>query len=435
MVTRDTVTAAQERASPGQGDAPIAITMIDGADAAARGRTWPLAGPVVIGRRGSDDAQLAFADPSVSRRHARLVIEGERVVVEDLGSHNGSFVDGVRGSRWELEPPFLLRVGDTLLEIARRAPSPEDDVEGALLGRSPAMARLREELRLLGPSRLPVLVVGETGTGKDLVARRLHEESGRAGPFVAVNVAAIPSTLFESTLFGHEKGAFTGADRRSPGCFERADGGTVLLDEIAELPLDLQPKLLRVLETRELARLGGDATLSVDVRVVAATNADLSAEVRAGTFRSDLYARLAGAVLRTPPLRERRADVPALARHFFGVSTEREPVWTAGFVEALVRYPWPRNVRELRSVIERLALVKDASLSRADLVGLLDDHGAASPSAASPAAPDRVELERLLRAHGGNVSRVARQLGKHGKQVYRWLAQHGLDPDDFRGTP
>ncbi len=437
--TIDTVTASVERPA-GVGAAPRVpvLTVVDSPDPEARGRRVAIGDGVVIGRKPGAGVTLAIRDPAISRAHARLVAEADgAVTLEDLGSHNGTRVGGARGARFRLAPPALARVGDTVIEITverghEAAVDDDDDDEGALLGRTPAMRRLRAELREVGPSRLPALLLGETGTGKEVVARRLHEESGRAGAFVPVNVAAIPATLFEAHLFGHEKGAFTGADRRSPGAFEAADGGTLFLDEVAELPLDLQPKLLRALETFEVARVGSPEPRRVDVRVVAATNADLEAEVRAGTFRDDLYARLAGAVIRLPPLRARRADVPRLARAFFArLDPPREPRWTPGFVEALVSHAWPRNVRELRMLVERLALSPpDTTLESSHLAPHLPP-----PEPADPAldAPGREDLERALSMHRGNVTRVARAYGKHAKQVYRWLAQQGIDPKAYRG--
>ncbi|MBX3269576.1 MAG: sigma 54-dependent Fis family transcriptional regulator [Sandaracinaceae bacterium] len=428
----ETVTAARERGARRAEHTVPCATVVDSPDPAARGRVFALGPGLVLGRTAGAGTDLVIRDPALSRRHTRLWTEDGAIGVEDLGSRNGTFAGAARVTRATLPPPCLVRAGDTLLELGPEVPDERwpPDEEGALIGRAAPMRALRAELDLLAPARIGVLITGETGAGKELVAQRLHERSGRRGRLVAQNAAAIPATLFEATLFGHEKGAFTGAAQRADGCFVAADGGTLFLDEVADLPLELQPKLLRVLETLEVTPVGGTSPRAVDVRVIAATNADLASEVRAGTFRADLYARIAGARVRLPPLRERRADVARLARHFFAtLAPERALRWTPGFVEALVTYPWPLNVRELRSTVERLALGPDEVLERHHLEPVL---GPVRAAAAPSGAPSREELERLLALHEGNVSRVARALGKHAKQIYRWLEQHGLDASAFR---
>jgi len=245
------------------------------------------------------------------------------------------------------------------------------DADTSLVGASPAMQRLREEMRRVAPIPSPVLVLGESGSGKELVARDLHALAGTdGGPFVAVNCAALPETLVESELFGHERGAFTGADRMRRGAFEPAEHGTLFLDEIGELPPAVQAKLLRVLESRELTRLGGERSFSVDARVVAATHRDLEADVEAGRFRQDLLYRLNVHVLRVPPLRERPSDIPLLVDHFlagicarFGV---RRKSIDADGLRVLSAYDWRRNnVRELRNIVERLVIATGAHVIRA----------------------------------------------------------------------
>jgi DNA-binding NtrC family response regulator len=288
-----------------------------------------------------------------------------------------------------------------------------------------------------------VLVFGETGTGKELVAEALHAASGRPGRLVAVNCASIPPTLAESYLFGHVKGAFTGAHAEAVGVFEQARDGTLFLDEIGELRLDLQAKLLRVLETSKFSPLGSDATRTTNARIVSATNANLRVHIAAGTFRADLFARLAELELVTPPLRQRRADLPLLLEHFLARAAPRARFeLSVNALESLLLEPWPMNVREVKAVCARLALAhpEGGRLRSSDVAAARAPSGAASPPSASPAPstsvaalPSRDELYDLLRAHAGNVAALATRYGKDRKQIYRWLDQHGLDPRDFRG--
>jgi len=290
-----------------------------------------------------------------------------------------------------------------------------------------------------------VLLLGESGTGKEVLARALYRRSGRAGgPFVAVNCAAITTSLLESELFGHERGAFTGAVARKPGRFELADGGTLLLDEVAELSPEAQAGLLRVLEERKLMRLGGNRLVAVDVRVIAATHVDLKEAVAAGRFRDDLYYRLAVLVASIPPLRERRDDIAVLARHFLDRLVQRAPRRVDGIapaaLTALTAYRWPGNVRELRNVIERAVM-----LGTSDVIDV-DDlppeiHGSHGAPASAPTAGEHValplpvdELERrnllaALAATGGNKTRAARLLGIDRVTLYNRLRKHGADTE------
>ena len=398
------------------------------------------ASAVRIGRDAAAGADLVLPDPSVSRVHATLspVAFDDTLLVTDNGSSNGTFLNGVRVERAGVGEGDVLRVGDSILVVEREpiAPADDDDEEIGLVGRSPAMRAVRSIIRRVAPSALPVLICGPTGTGKELVANALHARSGRRGPLVAINCAALPGALVEGVLFGHKRGAFTSAVADQEGAFVRANGGTLFLDEVGDLPREAQPKLLRALESGEVYPIGASLPLHVDVRVVAATNVGLDAALESGAFRGDLYARLAGVLLTTPPLAARRGDILGLFRSFRGTAQER-PL-SPDFVEALACRAWPHNVRELRRLAERLEVLHpDAARFER---GMLDDErgrSAPSPHVEGPAAveeagtaikpPSREELVELLERCGGNVSRVAELVHRNRKQVYRWLEIHGLD--------
>jgi two-component system nitrogen regulation response regulator NtrX len=312
----------------------------------------------------------------------------------------------------------------------------------ALVGDSPALHQLLREIELAGPSQARVLLTGENGTGKELVARALHAASPRrTQPFVAVNCSAIPEELFESELFGHEKGAFTGATQARRGRFEEAHTGTLLLDEVADLSARAQTKLLRVLQESELTRVGGSRSIRVDVRVVAATNRDLPAAVAANAFREDLYFRLAVIPVRVPALRERTSDIPALVAHFLEPLARdmgrRAPVFSQGALEALARHAFPGNVRELRNLVERLVIMNPGARIGADHVT------AALPAAAAAAGPgmpaalaeavrefERRHIEAALAAEGGNRTRAAARLGLERSHLYKKLRALGLREED-----
>jgi len=307
-----------------------------------------------------------------------------------------------------------------------------------LVGDSPPMQALFEALHRLTHVDTTVLVQGESGTGKELVARALHFQGARAeGPFVPVNCGAIPGELVESSLFGHEKGAFTGADRLQRGAFEEAHGGTLFLDEVGEIPLAAQPALLRALSERVIRRVGGETTIPVDVRVIAATNRDLEAAVAEGDFREDLYWRLAVVPLRVPPLRERAADVPALARHLLDELKGEAVTLGPEAVAALQRHPWPGNVRELRNALER-ALVLRADIGAIVLADLPDAvrnppsvlegvrSGGFPEEGLDLAQLERECLQRSLQASAGNQTRAAELLGITRQTLIYRLTKHGL---------
>jgi len=316
-----------------------------------------------------------------------------------------------------------------------------------LVGDSPAMRALLDQIELAGPSAARVLLTGENGTGKELVARALHAASPRrTQPFVGVNCSAIPEELFESELFGHEKGAFTGATQARRGRFEEAHGGTLLLDEVADLSARAQTKLLRALQESEVTRVGGSRAIRVDVRVIAATNRDLTAAVAAHSFREDLYFRLAVIPIRVPSLRERASDIPALVEHFLGAIARdmgrRPPSFSAGALEALARHPFPGNVRELRNLIERLVIMNPMARIGAEQVAAALPAGAAAPASAGEAgAPpetlaeavrdfERRHIEAALAAEGGNRTRAAARLGLERSHLYKKLRQLGMREDE-----
>jgi DNA-binding NtrC family response regulator len=395
--------------------------------------------PLVLGR-DAEGVDLRIDDQRVSRQHARIRREEGIVTVTDLGSHNGTYVDGVRRDHAELEDGAVLRVGRSLLlyvEANMGDPSLLVDEAAPLYGPSPAMARVRGDIGRVAPTAIPVLVLGESGVGKELVARAVHARSGRRGPFVAVNCATLSAHLAEAELFGHEAGAFTGATQRREGLFVAAANGTLFLDEVGDLPPVVQPKLLRALALGEVRPVGSSSARRADVRVVAATNRDLDAAVEEGSFRKDLLARLAGWTVRIPPLRRRREDILPLARHHLRERARLD----APAAEALLLFDYPHNVRDLEHEL-------DAALARWDGKKLLGrEHfsdrlasrsrpteAAGAPRAPLPpgAAPSADDLRRALERARGNVAQVAAFFGRDRHQVYRWAEQLGLDLKSFR---
>ncbi|MEQ7757155.1 sigma-54 dependent transcriptional regulator [Xanthomonas sp. WHRI 8391] len=311
------------------------------------------------------------------------------------------------------------------------------DAAGGFIAESAVMRRLLEDLMRIADSDVGVLLLGENGTGKSLVAQLLHQWSARrTQPLIKVNIGGLAATLFESELFGHVRGAFTDARQDRSGRFELADGGTLFLDEIGNLPLEQQAKLLRAIEDGEFERVGSSRTQRVDVRIVAATNADLDAEVAAGRFRQDLLYRLNTFQLRVPPLRERRDDILPLARHYLAAACTRYrrtlPTLARDAEHALLGYPWQGNVRELAHTMERAALLVEGAVLGADALRLR------APSANDAALPERMTLEqaealllrKALAEQQGNLQRTADQLGITRQSLYRRLGKHGLRSDD-----
>jgi transcriptional regulator with GAF, ATPase, and Fis domain len=350
------------------------LVIISGADS---GKEIELTKQKITGGRSIIN-EIVLSDKAVSGSHFEIVSQDDGYRLVDTGSTNGTFVGDLRIKEVFLRPGTTFRVGHTdirfqpLQDMVEIALSQRDRFD-SVIGASIRMREIFATLEKVAPSDLTVMLTGETGTGKELVARGIHNMSPRRSkPFVVLDCGAIPRELIESTIFGHEKGSFTGAIGQHKGCFEQSQTGTIFLDEIGELDIGLQPKLLRVLENRELKRVGGDKTIKIDVRVLAATNRDLRQMVNQGTFREDLYFRLSVILIENPPLRERREDIPSLVHHFMAEVAKRRGVSLQIAVDAmsgLMSYNWPGNVRELKNVVERAASLTDGpTVTRADLV-------------------------------------------------------------------
>jgi DNA-binding NtrC family response regulator len=416
---------------------------------------------LVIGREPPADLVLPVS--AVSRVHAELRWEGGGFVIQDLQSRNGVLVNGRRVHSDRLEAFDEVRIGDALFKFvdqnaeeyalyridgsvvrggARRAREASHLVGGF------QMDRIVADLERIAAAELSVMLLGPSGTGKEVVASELHRLSRRAGAFCAVNCAAIPANLLESELFGYKRGAFSGAERDKPGIIRAAHHGTLLLDEIGDMPLDAQAKLLRVIQSREVLPLGATQSEHIDVRFICATHRDLGRLQHDGRFREDLFARLNEYQVRLPPLHERKEDVYALTRAFLARSGRPDLGFSVPFMVALLHHDFPYNVRELEAAIKRaVALCRSPNLE----VELLPDAirecltdygrplGAASPSGVpSPelesegVAPSEEELRALLVANHGNVAAVGRRLGKARMQVHRWMKRYGIEVDEYR---
>jgi two-component system response regulator GlrR len=421
-----------------------------------RGRIVPQANQVKIGTDASCD--LVLTDETVSRSHAVLTRSADGVRVEDLESRNGTWLNGARVKVAFVPDGGLMQIGATQLRIHHVTnrlvvvPDENDRFEG-LLGQSKAMRETFALARQLARFDFPVAITGETGTGKELLARALHEAGPRRDKkFLVLDCGNIVPDLLRAELFGHEKGAFTGADRQQRGILEEADGGTVLLDEVGELGVSVQPQLLRALETREVTRLGGRTPTPVQVRIVSATHRDLRALSETEQFRHDLYYRLTCVSIRIPPLRERPEDIMLLTRHFMKACAERNGVpvsdVSAQACSALERHDWLGNVRELRNCSEALcALSLGRRIEAADVQDVLRAEPVAHPKPRTPhpqkpttslepvhagtlAEGERTVLERVLLECGWNRREAARRLGISPTTLYAKINRFGLKPNE-----
>ena len=451
----------------------------------------------LIGREAP--AEILIPQPAVSRSHAKIINDAKGCTIQDLGARNGTLVNGVFVTQCRLSTNDDIRVGDAFFKFV------ESDAEGyapyridgAVLRNAYAtpsgvvggyhMARIASDLERIAKSPISVIILGESGTGKKVFARQVHDWSGRTGSFCAVNCAAIPPTLLESELFGYRRGAFSGADRDHVGLVRAADQGTLFLDEVGDMPIEAQAKLLRVLQTKEVTPLGSTQPYTVDVRIVCATHQDLSAMQTTGKFRGDLYARLNEYNVTLPPLRERKEDIYALCVEFLRLHKRPDLELSVPYMTGILHYDFPYNVRELEALIKRgIALAEGGQLGAAHLSAEIhermraygrkqgqgyDPHahrpplsrppapswapppnppsqespvissmpesstGAANiPQAVAAYVPSEDELRRLLSKTGGNVAAVGRHYGKERMQVHRWMKRYEIDPNEYRSS-
>jgi transcriptional regulator with GAF, ATPase, and Fis domain len=387
--------------------------------------TFPLAENRILTIGSSRRSDIRVDDPTVSSKHARLEATPNGVRVEDLDSKNGVHVGGARvRAAWLIGDRSSFVIGQTTITVTPLRdfacePVSTDRI-GGLVGSSLPMRRLFIEIRRCAAVRAPVLIQGESGSGKDVVARAIHEISRRTGPYVPLNVGALPESLADAELFGHRRGAFTGAVSNRAGAFEHADRGTLFLDEIAELPASIQVKLLRVVEDGQIRPVGGVETESVDVRIVSASWAPLDERVASGAFREDLYHRISTFVLRVPPLRSRKSDVSALCRVFLArLESEVGPKeLTSSALARLVAHTWPGNVRELGSVLYRAAVRTDArEIGASHVEAAIDRQTRLKPRALSTSEAS------LLLERSGSVSAAARAAGVPRSTFRSWLAK------------
>jgi DNA-binding NtrC family response regulator len=414
----------------------IVLEVVEGPDAGLRIKVT--APSMQLGSASSNDVVLT--DSTVSRRHAEVRITNQGLLVRDLGSTNGTFCNDIRVVEAFLRPDMTCALGKTKVRVARQFEKRHYKIGqerrlGYLVGASAPMRELYGLLQAVAPSTTTVLINGESGSGKEVVARTLHDLAGRQGPLVVFDASVTDPEMVRNDLFGHVKGAFTGAAGTRDGAFRRAHGGTLFIDEIGELPLDLQPRLLRALESREVVPVGSDQPVKVDVRVIAATHRDLEAMVRDGTFRADLFYRLSVITVPVPALREVKEDIPLLASHFIEQLGLRRRLSDRA-LGALSNYHWPGNVRELRNVLERAAVLCDEDLIEPEHLRLLNDKPpaeAASVGEDSPTptdSPTRLQdverrlIEQALRNSGNNKSAAARELGISLSTLKRRIAQY-----------
>jgi transcriptional regulator of acetoin/glycerol metabolism len=444
-----TTTVTEAAASAGSASAPgAALVWLFPRAAPQVALHWEGTGELTIGRDEACAVHLTGND--VSRRHAvlRRSLDGTGVTIADRGSRNGIRVNGRAVAEAPIGLGDVVRVGGWV-GVVTATPGDFVEIAPGLWGGAALQAAV-QPLRRAAASDLPIVLEGETGTGKEVVARAIHRWSGRGGALVAVNCAALPEGLAEGELFGYRRGAFTGAERASAGFFRSADGGTLLLDEVSDLPLALQAKLLRVLEEQEVQPLGETRPVAIDVRIVVAGQQPLREVVRSGRFRADLLARLDGLTVRLPPLRDRREDaLPLFSTLLQGLASGPLPALESDFAERLLRHDWPFNVRELVLLVRRLLTLHggEVTLRAHHLPERIGDAPAVAPSAPAdpsarrgpeperPAPAESVELPALmvaLRTSGGNVARAAAMLGISRQRAYRLMEGQAVDLETLR---
>jgi transcriptional regulator with PAS, ATPase and Fis domain len=441
------------------------MTAIGGLDGGAQTDVWNLSivhhsDPTFLGKRfavqteasvdlGREETCLgpgALSESRISRKHARVwVTGGGTIKVEDKGSRNGTFLNGERIEQADMAAGDVLRLGNVLILIHRCPAVYSIPAHPTLIGVSYAMSEVVADIDRVARHTTTVLIYGETGTGKELVSRAIHDESERKGAFKVINCGGMTDTLLQSELFGHVRGAFSGADRDREGLIEAANDGTLFLDEIGDASPSLQVSLLRFLQEGEVRRIGGNQTRKVNTRIIAASHRRLDQMVADGSFREDLFARLSRWEIHLPPLRDRLEDVPHLVQLFLKQQEHPEPELHYSLSLLLNRYHWPRNVRELEMAVERAVIESDGQspiavtpavarlLERREVSG--DEVGAEVPSSAradTKKMRNKAGLEGLLRKHGGNVRLVSQELGVARNTLYRWFSSFDLDPESFR---
>jgi DNA-binding NtrC family response regulator len=450
LSSRVTVTASNELLvglEPPQVDTSRRFALLVFCDQDTQLKPLTAHAPIVLGRE--PPAEIVVDDPSISRQHARFVLRQGDVWVEDLDSRNGTFIGERRVREQRLEPGDEVSAGRARVVLAATRAGADDapSTSGPIV-QNAAMKQLYDQVKRAAQANAPVLILGETGSGKELVASALHEHGSRRDkPFVVINCGAIPAGLVESTLFGHERGSFTGAVNRAAGVFERAAGGVLFLDEIGELAAPAQAALLRAIDTRRISRVGGTREISVDVNIVAATHCDLAAMVEEGTFRQDLYFRLSGIVLEVPPLRDRVDEIEPLVRFFL---QKARADWGArardvapDALRALAGYAWPGNVRQLQHAVERAALLGTGeTIVASALPAYIFQHAASGRTPPSFDAPgvdlalrqqlrryERALIEEALRRSAGNRQVAAKLLRIPVRTVFRRMRACGLITD------
>ena len=453
--TRPGTQTGNHVAKPRRGDAPYLFVALqcdrplEGAARICLGR----ADEVTVGRgsalavRAEHSAlRIDVPDSRVSGQHLRISRVLGEWMVEDLKSRNGTLLDGSRVERTGIADGALIEAGQTFFIFRTALPQAGNVLEATALETPapgletllPSFANELERVRTVAKSRLPVLLQGETGTGKEVIASAIHQLSGRSGPFLPVNCGALPATLVESEMFGYRKGAFSGAMEDRPGLIRSAEGGTLLLDEIGDLPLPAQATLLRVLQEEEVMPVGGTRPTKVDVRVIAATHRDLPGLVAQEKFRNDLLMRLCGFMVNLSPLRERREDFGLLLSRLLRRIDAGKLTFTPEAGRAMLRHSWPGNIRELEKCLSRASVLAEDGVVELEH---LPPSVTAAPAApvrlpeAQLSADDRARREQivsLLREHGGNVTSVAKAMGKARTQVQRWLRRYDLDPLTYK---